>query len=676
VGQTNDPEQIATDFAKWPDANVGYATGKGVFVLDADTLAAHGVDGIGNLEALQTIHGPLPATLEARTPTGGRHLYFKLPAGIEVKNSDGIVAPGVDVRGDGGYVLAPPSVKSEVGVYEWVNDLPIADAPPWLIEICKKKNKPRAAGQTVSPMTNLDLLVAALAVIPNENVGWDAWNTMGMAIYATTKGSEAGFAAFDTWSQKSTKYEASATAARWAALATCPPHSIGAGYVFALANQAKAGWRAPQWRETLPNGTPKPTMHNTRLAIAALGIECSMDTFHHKILFGYIGEDFKHKLLDGELCDDAIIMLRQKISDAFGFDPQEKPTWDAVKSLALEHCFDPVCDMLAEAETEWDGVARLDTMAVKYFNAEDTPFNRMAVRKMMIALPRRARQPGCKFDTILVLEGPEGWNKSSAFNKLVGDENFTDQRVIGATEKEVQEQLRGKWLQESAELDGMKKAEVNQVKGFASRRFDRARAAYDRAVTNQPRLCINVGTTKGDQYLQSQTGSRRWLPMKVLAPIDLEKLQRDRLQLFGEAATYETAGEPITLLESLWPDAALAQEARRVSDPWEDILVNMPAVLNLFNPELPGMELMQIIHTAGTDDNDFVSSAALLTHVLGIQNAQQTSAHTMRLATVMKKLGWEKRKSYINGQRVWGYARTAVASPPSPAPLNPDDVPM
>jgi predicted P-loop ATPase len=64
------------------------------------------------------------------------------------------------------------------------------------------------------------------------------------------------------------------------------------------------------------------------------------------------------------------------MSDSFGFDLTDKHTRDAVISLALEHCFDPVVDMLAQAEADWDGVERLDRMAIDYFNCEDTKLNR------------------------------------------------------------------------------------------------------------------------------------------------------------------------------------------------------------------------------------------------------------------------------------------------------------
>ena len=124
------------------------------------------------------------------------------------------------------------------------------------------------------------------------------------------------------------------------------------------------------WREKRANGLPLPTMHNARLAITALGVQCRRDTFHNKIFFGYSGDSMQHELqsLLGEVTDNGIIMLRQMMSKHLGVDLEDKATRDAVKSLALEHCFNPVRDMLDEAEKNYDGVSRLDRMAADYFN--------------------------------------------------------------------------------------------------------------------------------------------------------------------------------------------------------------------------------------------------------------------------------------------------------------------
>src|SRR5215470_15023377 len=111
-GKTRDPAQIRYYFRKWPDANLGLPTGadNGFWVLEPDTLKGHGVDGIASLRALEAKHGKLPDTLMAESPSGSPHYYFNwpkgLPEGVEIRNSASVIAPGIDVRGEGGMVIA------------------------------------------------------------------------------------------------------------------------------------------------------------------------------------------------------------------------------------------------------------------------------------------------------------------------------------------------------------------------------------------------------------------------------------------------------------------------------------------------------------------------------------------------------------------------------------------
>jgi hypothetical protein len=134
-GKTTDPNEIKRDFARWPEASVGIATGKDtkVWVVEADTPKGHSVDGIASIRTLEERHGPLPPTLMAESPSGSIHRYFNYPEDREIRNTVSGVAPGIDVRGEGGMVIAPPSVRGD-GSYVWLNDLPVADAPEWLIE--------------------------------------------------------------------------------------------------------------------------------------------------------------------------------------------------------------------------------------------------------------------------------------------------------------------------------------------------------------------------------------------------------------------------------------------------------------------------------------------------------------------------------------------------------------
>jgi Bifunctional DNA primase/polymerase, N-terminal/Primase C terminal 1 (PriCT-1) len=129
---TTDTDTIRQWWRFEPNYNVAIATGaiSGVFVVDIDGFEAE--TKLGRLEAE---HGmPLPPTVETITPRG-RHLFFKMPQG-PVGNSAGRIATGIDVRGAGGYVLAPPSVHPSGRRYEWSVDCApkIAEAPTWLLD--------------------------------------------------------------------------------------------------------------------------------------------------------------------------------------------------------------------------------------------------------------------------------------------------------------------------------------------------------------------------------------------------------------------------------------------------------------------------------------------------------------------------------------------------------------
>ena len=200
----------------------------------------------------------------------------------------------------------------------------------------------------------------------------------------------------------------------------------------------------------------------------------------------------------------------------------------------------------------------------------------------------------------------------------------------------------------------MRKAEVEHVKAFASRQVDRARPAYGHYVVNQPRHSIEIATTNSDEYLQSQDGNRRFWPLAPRKPIDLDLLRHDRLQLWGEAAKYESEDESITLDETLWPKARDEQEKRRTRHPWEDVLNDIPKSVPF------GETTVQIIYRV--EDQERVKSSDLLTYVLRIPLGQQRKDHSMQLSTIMKLAGWERSQSgnkvTIRGKQVRGYFRS------------------
>lgn len=138
-GASTDPEVITKWWTKNPSALIATPTGETtkIFVLDID--CKNNVNGFNSLDSLIAEHGPLPTTRRVSTPSGGEHVYFKHP-GSKVKTNAGVLAPGLDVRGDGGYIILPPSQIGQ-NSYTMLNDEPIAEAPDWLLQLVCPKDK-------------------------------------------------------------------------------------------------------------------------------------------------------------------------------------------------------------------------------------------------------------------------------------------------------------------------------------------------------------------------------------------------------------------------------------------------------------------------------------------------------------------------------------------------------
>jgi hypothetical protein len=284
------------------------------------------------------------------------------------------------------------------------------------------------------------------------------------------------------------------------------------------------------WETTDKNGVPKSTCANARRALLALDVKCRFDVFHDKhIVEGPV-------VLKLANLDLVVADLRRKIHAAFGFDPGKQNTIDAVEQLCVRNKFNPITDYLDALE--WDGTPRLARWLITYLGAEDTELNREFGRLALIAAVRRARKPGTKFDPIIVLEGPMGTRKSMAIETMAGSENFSDQTILGARDREVQELLGGVWLYEIAELSNIRRTDVEHMRSFVSRTVDRARKAYGHFRTDLPRTPIFFATTNDDKYLKQ--ADRRFWPVKTTT-IDIEALKRDRDQLWAEASTQEFA---------------------------------------------------------------------------------------------------------------------------------------
>jgi hypothetical protein len=347
---------------------------------------------------------------------------------------------------------------------------------------------------------------------------------------------------------------------------------------------------------------------NVRHALELLGVE-----FRHNEFFDHLEVDGLDNWPDAELTDAGAIHARILIQENYGFYPSKDRFEEVVCDLAHASRYHPVKTYFATLTH--DGTARIDTWLIDYAGAEDSLFNRSIGRLWLVAAVRRIMQPGAKFDTILVIEGLQGKNKSTAMEVLANENWFTDDLPLGEKSKQVIEQTSGVWIVEFPDLTGMSRRELNQVKSFAARRKDRARLSYGRRALTVPRQWVGGATSNDSEYLSDDQNRRFW-PVRVIK-FDLEKLRTDRDQLWAEAVVAEARGESITLPESLWEAAAVVQAERQIPNPFYEKLLGMiPAI------------------------DGWVTSEGVW-RILEIP-VERRHAHTVKVGQAMKKLGFVK----------------------------------
>jgi len=358
----------------------------------------------------------------------------------------------------------------------------------------------------------------------------------------------------------------------------------------------------------------------------------------------------KLNLLSGELeihrnggivamSDARLAEIRFELARAAqGREPSKDNIVDALGLIGERRAYHPVHDYLARLQ--WDRKARIDTWLVDYFGAEDTPLNRAFGRKILCAAVRRVRDPGCKFDHMLVVEGPQGIGKSSAIPALCHDSDwFTDQLEIGADAKVTIEKTAGHWILEMPELDGLSRRDTNRVKSFIPARKDIARLSYGRFATKRQRQFILFGTTNESRYLTDTTGNRRFWIVRATAADPLG-IAAARDQLWAEAAEREAG-------ENLWlDDPALLAEAAGVAHessdfgPWLEILRERI-------PEGPlKIKATDVWKLVGFDGPETINKL--------------TKAHHAHMRAAMVGLGFEKRDNglrFRDGEKKAAYLR-------------------
>ena len=242
------------------------------------------------------------------------------------------------------------------------------------------------------------------------------------------------------------------------------------------------------------------------------------------------------------------------------------------------HAFNPVVDYLTGIK--WDRQPRLDTLFIDYLGAEDTPYTRAVTRKAFTAAVARAMNPGCKYDNMLILCGPQGIGKSTILDKM--SHGWFNDSIRTFEGKEASELLQGVWIIEVAELDAFRRTDVSCIKQFLSLTSDRYRQAYGRNVTEFKRRCVFFGTCNNIDFLQDTTGNRRFWPVDTRAQMPTKDVFNDLTsdeidQVWAEAYFRFITGEQIFLSGDTAEAAMVKQEAHRERSIQEGVIAEFVA---------------------------------------------------------------------------------------------------
>lgn len=343
---------------------------------------------------------------------------------------------------------------------------------------------------------------------------------------------------------------------------------------------------------------------------------------------------------------------------------------DALALSFENHSVHPVREYLNNLF--WDGVKRIDTLLIDYLGAEDNNYVRTVTRKILVAAVARVFVPGCKFDNMPVLSGPQGIGKSTIIKKL-GKEWYSDS-LTTVSGKEAYEQLQGVWLLEMGEMMATKKADIEATKQFLSKQEDIYRVAYGRRTSRFPRQCVFIGTTNDREFLRDKTGNRRFWPIDVGVTTHSKSVFNDLTnyeidQVWAEAVTLYQDKEPLYLSTVEEKEAQEQQEAHSEESAKAGLIeeyLNRPISDNWYNLSI--VDRRNYIHGSDFGDIPEGKTQRNKTCVMEIwcelfngDPKSLTPIQSREINDILKGLkGWEKNNAPLSFGKIYGRQRTYI----------------
>lgn len=495
-------------WTKWPNAAIAVPTGatSGFFVIDEDYDPDEGKNGYEAIRDWSREHGEFPDTVQSITGRGGYHLYFKHP-GFHVKTQVDVIY-GVDVRGDGGYIILPPSRHKNGSYYEWeygLEDIPMAEANEAVLEFISLKDKEETESKSFQLPT----------VIPS---GARNDTLFRLACSLQAKGvPDAGIMAAVKIANDEQCQEPLPQDELENLVSSALKHQKGE---LKIISKGLPEWHEPKLAYKLDkdgNVTDSPIQS---IANCEEAIAFDKDLFgrirYNEIAYApYVYGNLPWKTHKGwrEWTNTDDSNLRAYIEKNYGMKSMEK-IMDALTNVCTRYPVNPIRDLLEACHEKWDGNKHVENLLPAMLGAEKSDYTTAVMKLFMLGAVSRIYKPGCKFDYMMVLVSGQGTGKSTFLRLLtLNDEWFHDNFNTLDGDKAF-EKLRGIWIAELAELQATKRSkDVETIKSFITSRVDTYRAPYGRRTEQHPRMCVLAGTSNPVDFLTDRTGNRRFLPI-------------------------------------------------------------------------------------------------------------------------------------------------------------------
>jgi predicted P-loop ATPase len=353
----------------------------------------------------------------------------------------------------------------------------------------------------------------------------------------------------------------------------------------------------------------------------------------------------------GEWTDQDTTRLGGWLDRAYGVELKSTDLDRIVAVVAERRRFHPVREYL-ESLT-WDRVSRLEEVLPAFFGAVDTPFTRAVGARWMKSAVARVLDPGTQVDCILVLEGAQGLGKNRGMRALVPDRLWLSETRIEIGSKDGLQSLRGKWIVFLDELDSIRGKEVSKVKNFITDPMDYYRESYGRRNRNHLRQCVFAGSTNEGQWLTDMTGNRRFWPVKIVRSIDVELIRANRDQLWAEAYSRVRAGET-------WhvdtPELRALCEGEQEVRVHEDIWIDKVS---------PWLRAPMTFAGVPLDVRGGILALDVAVHCLGIEPGRISRGDSMRIGSILKKLGYVHVQRKTPDGRHWFWMPTEQSAQPA-----------